>query len=306
MMTNEQVLQKMQEDFLLRGSSEKTKATYLLALKRFSEFAGKEARLAELNEEDLRAFLLHLHKEGKLQGTSINTYNAGCKFFLEVVLNIPINRKQVPNIRAHHKLPVHFRVEQLELFFAQANDIRVFAFYLTLYGTGMRIFELRKLKYTDIETDASTGMRFLRIPQGKRNKERRVILPEACYQALRLYWPKYRPETPDFWMFPAKRKQGCLKCNVTTNDFKTCLKHSRLSSEFHPHSLRHSFSCRHIQNDPNSILKLKHLLGHASLASTEIYLDISMIDTTNKLNPSEICDLLFNQYKARHVDNFTR
>ena len=152
----------------------------------------------------------------------------------------------------------------------------------------MRIFELRKLKYTDIETDGSTGMRFLRIPQGKRNKERRVILPEACYQALRLYWPEYRPETPEFWMFPAKRKLGCLKCNVTTNDFKTCL--------------RHSFSCHHIQNDPNSILKLKHLLGHASLASTEIYIDISMIDSTNKLHPSEICELLFDQYKARHAD----
>ena len=84
MMTNEQVLEKMEEDFLLRGSSEKTKETYLTALKRFSEFAGKQDRLAELNQDDLRAFLLHLRKDCKLQGTSINTYNAGCKFFLEV------------------------------------------------------------------------------------------------------------------------------------------------------------------------------------------------------------------------------
>ena len=112
MMTNEQVLHKMEEDFLLRGSSQKTRRTYRTALIRFSAFAAKD-RYSDLNEKDLRSFLLHLHQQGKLQGTSINTYNAGCKFFLEVVLGLAINRKQVPNVRARHKQPVHFRVEQL-------------------------------------------------------------------------------------------------------------------------------------------------------------------------------------------------
>ena len=304
MMTNEQVLQKMDEDFLLRGSSEKTRQTYRTALVRFSAFAGKD-RYSDLNEKDLRRFLLHLHQQGKLQGTSINTYNAGCKFFLEVVLSLAINRKQVPNVRARHRLPVHFRVEQLEQFFAHLNEIRAFAFFITLYGTGMRTFELAKLKFTDIETDKASGLRFLRIPQGKRNKERRVILPDACYQALRHYWRLYRPETPENWMFPARKTTGCLKSNVFTHEFKTCLKHSRLCLEFHPHSLRHSFSTHYIQNDPNAILRLKHLLGHASLASTEIYIDVSMVDTTNSMSPSEICDMLWGQYAARHVDTPT-
>jgi len=145
----------------------------------------------------------------------------------------------------------------------------------------MRTSELTRLKFTDIETDRPSGVRFLRIPQGKRNKERRVILPDACYQALRHYWRQYRPETPENWMFPARKTTGCLKSNVFTHEFKTCLKYGRLSEEFHSHSLRHSFSCHHIQNDPNSILRLKHLLGHASLASTEVYIDVSMVDTTN-------------------------
>jgi len=79
--------------------------------------------------------MLKLGREFGLQGTSINTYNAGCKFFLEVVLGLAINRKQVPNVRARHKQPVHFRVEQLEQFFAHLNEIRAFAFFLTLYGT---------------------------------------------------------------------------------------------------------------------------------------------------------------------------
>lgn len=182
-------------------------------------------------------------------------------------------------MRARHKVPVYFRVEQLQQFFAHLNEIRAFAFFLTLYGTGMRTFELAKLKFTDIETDKASGPRFLRIPQGKRNKKRRVILPDACYQALRRYWRQYRPETPENWMFPARKTTGCLK-------------HSRLASGFHPHSVRHSFSTHYIQNDSNSILRLKHLLGHASLASTEIYISTSMIDTTNSMSPSEICDLL--------------
>jgi len=301
MMTNEQVLEKMEEDFLLRGSSEKTKETYLTALKRFSEFAGKQDRLAELNQDDLRAFLLHLRKDCKLQGTSINTYNAGCKFFLEVVLSLAINRKQVPNVRAYHKQPVYFRVEQLLQFFVQLNNIKDFIFFLILYATGMRTFELKNMKYTDIETDSHSGTRFVRIPHGKRNKERMVILPEVCYQALRHYWSENRPETPDKWMFPAKTILGSSKCTVTNNDFKTCLERSRLSSEFHPHSLRNSFSCHFMQNNPHGILTLKHLLGHASLASTEIYLPLSYIDTTNTMSPSAICEILWAEYKARHV-----
>ncbi len=95
MMTNEQVLEKMEEDFLLRGSSEKTRQTYRTALIRFSAFAGKD-RYSDLDEKDLRSFLLHLHQEDKLQGSSIKTYNAGCRFFLEVVLSLAINRRQVP------------------------------------------------------------------------------------------------------------------------------------------------------------------------------------------------------------------
>jgi site-specific recombinase XerD len=305
MMTNEQVLEKMDEDFLLRDTPETTRKTYLTALKRFSKFVGKEDSLADLNQDDLRAFLLYLRKDRNLQGTSINTYNAGCKFFLEVVLDKTINRKQVPNVRAYHKQPVYFRVEQLLQFFAHLNKTKDFVFFLILYATGMRTFELKNMKYTDIETDSCSGMRFVRIPHGKRNKERMVILPEACYQALRHYWAENRPETPGKWMFPAKTIPGSPKCTVSTNDFRTCLDRSRLSSEFHPHSLRSSFSCHFMQNNPHGILTLKHLLGHASLASTEIYLPLSHVDTTNTMSPSEICEILWNQYKARHVDSPT-
>ena len=66
MMTNEQGLQKMEEGFLLRGSSQKTRQTYRTALIRFSAFAAKD-RYSDLNEKDLRSFLLHLHQQGKLQ-----------------------------------------------------------------------------------------------------------------------------------------------------------------------------------------------------------------------------------------------
>jgi site-specific recombinase XerD len=193
-MTNEQVLQKMEEDFLLRGSSEKTRQTYRTALFRFSAYAGKE-RYSDLDEKDLRSFLLHLHKEGKLQGTSINTYNAGCKFFLEVVLNLCHQPQAGTQCACAPQVAGPFQGGAARAVLCPSQRNQAFAFFLTLYGTGMRTFELTKLKVTDIETDKTSGLRFLRSPQGKRNKERRVILPDACYQALRHYWREYRPET---------------------------------------------------------------------------------------------------------------
>ena len=54
MMINLQILQKRKEKFLLQRSSKKTRQTHRTALKRFNGFAGKEDRLTDLNQEDLR------------------------------------------------------------------------------------------------------------------------------------------------------------------------------------------------------------------------------------------------------------
>ena len=90
---------KKKENFLLQESSEKTRQTYRTALKRFSGFAEKEGLQTALNQEGLRALLLYLHKDYELQGTSINTYNGLCKFFLKVVLNPSSQKDEISNVQ---------------------------------------------------------------------------------------------------------------------------------------------------------------------------------------------------------------
>ena len=296
-MTNTEVLQKMSEDFMLRRSSDKTISTYKTLIEGFRRFSGKD-NYADLDESDLRRYLIHLRANGLMSDSATNTANSACKFMLRVVLNQKINDSQVPNARTHHKMQIYFSREQLTAFFAVLDNITSFAFFLTLYGTGARLKEITEIRTSDIEH--MNGSHFLRIRHGKGNKERLVSLPDACYRALRLYWKYQKPGNSQNLMFPDRTGSANLKPSHFTAAFRAALNDSRLGKELHPHCLRHTYAHNVMQNNPNNILTLKNSLGHSSIASTEIYLKSSSIDMTNTSSPDEICRDLFDAFIARH------
>lgn len=295
-MTNEEVLQKMDEDFLLRRSSPKTQSTYKTLIDRFFRFSEKP-RYDLLDESDLRRYLLYLRTTQKVSDSSSNTINSACKFMLRVVLNLHLNDSQLPNAKTHHKMQVYFSTEQLKLFFKELDNITPFTFFLVLYGTGARMKEIAEIRSEDIIKRQDTH--FLIICHGKGNKERMVHLPDACYEVLRLYWKYQRFGNTHNWIFP-NDKNGHMNPNHFTTVFRAVSNNIKLGKEFHPHSFRHTYANNVLQNNQDNILCLKNSLGHSSLASTEIYLRSSSVDTTNKKSPDEICMEILETYLASH------
>lgn len=135
-----------------------------------------------------------------------------------------------------------------------------------LYATGMRRNELLQLKENDIEW----SLRQIRI-LGKGNKERLVPVSEALLDTLRDYLKAKRelPQHDSSYLLTLESGKP-LYANYVYRVVKNYMGQSTTLSKKSPHVLRHSFAT-HLLNNGANIQAIKDLLGHSSLAATQIY-----------------------------------
>ncbi len=147
----------------------------------------------------------------------------------------------------------------------------------TLYGTGLRISELVALDVDDVDLDG----RAVLVRMGKGSKSRRVPMGRAAAKAVGDYVAVARPElakkakqaTTRGALFLNARggrlsRQGCWKV------LKGYARSAGLEDEVSPHTLRHSFAT-HMLDGGADIRVVQELLGHASLATTQVYTMVS-------------------------------
>lgn len=147
----------------------------------------------------------------------------------------------------------------------------------TLYGTGLRISELVALDVDDVDLDG----RVVLVRMGKGSKSRRVPMGRAATKAMGDYLAVARPElakkakqaTTRGALFLNARggrlsRQGCWKV------LKGYARMAGLEDEVSPHTLRHSFAT-HMLDGGADIRVVQELLGHASLATTQVYTMVS-------------------------------
>jgi integrase/recombinase XerD len=147
----------------------------------------------------------------------------------------------------------------------------------TLYGAGLRISELVGLDVDDIDLDEGTVL----IRSGKGSKSRRVPLGRQAVAATGAYLTGTRPELlkgagvrrsagAAFLNARGGRltRQGCWKI------LKSYARRAGLGEKVSPHTLRHSFAT-HMLDAGADIRVVQELLGHASLATTQVYTLVS-------------------------------
>jgi integrase/recombinase XerD len=146
----------------------------------------------------------------------------------------------------------------------------------TLYGAGLRISELVGLDLDDIDLDEGTVL----VRRGKGSKSRRVPLGRAARAAVGDYLAVSRPTLVArggarsgaalFLNARGRRlgRQGCWKV------LKAYARGAGLREVVSPHTLRHSFAT-HMLDAGADIRVVQELLGHASLATTQVYTLVS-------------------------------
>ena len=273
--------------------SKHTLESYSNDLLQFEEFLKPyEKEVAEAIHIDVRNWMVSM-MEHKITPRSINrkisTLQSFYKFLLrkgELKKN-PMAKVQTP--KTSKRLPVFVELPGIEKLlneteFAEGYEgIRDKMIIELFYGTGMRRSELMNLKETDFDS-YNSQVKVL----GKGNKERIIPIHNQLTNLIKNYLNEKRiavPEQQENFLIvnPNGKKLDTgtvYKCvNKYLNLVTTVDKKS-------PHTLRHTFAT-HLMNNGADINAVKELLGHASLAATQVY-------THNTI------DKLKNIYKQAH------
>lgn len=167
-----------------------------------------------------------------------------------------------------------------------------------LYGCGLRCMEVRNLRLCDLDFDRKQ----LKVVQGKGKKDRYLPLSEHLIRGLKKYIEAEKPENYLFGM-PREGRAGASTSLSTGFDsrysqrgvqwaVKQASKTAKILKEVSVHTLRHSFAT-HLLEDGMDILSIKNLLGHESIDTTLIYLQIAQLSTQKLYSP---LDILFSEF----------
>lgn len=268
-MTNEEVYQRAYDEVKLRGLSPHTVEEYLGKLTIFLRFFDNRP-IDTMGEDEIRQFLLYLLDSGKSSGT-VNIYNSALRFIFGAVLGKKLNYQMIPRRRHYRELPAIMSKTEIVHFFSVIDNLRDKAMFETVYGAGLRISEVARLRVQDIDSEQ---MRIF-VYHGKGGKDRYTLLSQRNLEILREYWKQYRPSNPDGYLFYSReRKHNTMTTRAIQDAFHKYCKKANLPDTFTVHTLRHCFAT-HLLESGVELVQIKELLGHTFVQTTSVYLHLS-------------------------------
>ncbi|KAA5824032.1 tyrosine-type recombinase/integrase [Algibacter amylolyticus] len=268
-------------DYLLleKNYSKLTVNAYQNDLNEFSEFIKNEydsSSIKQVNYPQIRNWIVTLVEKGISNRTinrKVSALNTFYKFLLktgDIELN-PLSKHKA--LKTSKKIQVPFSEAEIESvldYLNSANDFESVRnkFIIELfYSTGIRRIELVELKLSSLDLHNNT----LKV-LGKRNKERIVPLLKSVVQTAETYL-SFRKSIDSIidgqQLFLTKKGVKIYETLVyrIINEYFS-LASSKVKKS--PHILRHSFAT-HLLNQGADLNAVKELLGHSSLASTQVY-----------------------------------
>lgn len=267
---------------LERGLSANTLDAYLRDLDKLLSFLATEGKEPlTLTIEDLHSFAAALYDIGldaRSQARILSGVRTFCKFLMlsELTNRDPGELLVSPKIGVH--LPEVLSVEEIDQLIAAIRldtkeGHRNRAMIEVLYSCGLRVSELCNLKLSDLFLDEG----FIKV-KGKGSKERLVPISPRAIKELHLYfldrnlW-QIPPEYQDFVFITVRRGTRNIGRIMVFHLIKELAAKAGINKKISPHTLRHSFATHLLEGGAN-LRVIQAMLGHESIATTEIYTHI--------------------------------
>lgn len=256
-----------------------TLRSYTNDLNQFIDFANSNFEIIQIekaNEKAVRAWVVSL-MEKDFSSISVNrkisTLKTFYKFLLRenVILSNPMDKVISP--KKSKKLPLFVEENQINKLlddFSFGNNfagVRNKTIIEMFYNTGIRLSELIGLKLSDVDLKSCT-IKVL----GKRNKERILPLHLPFIKSLKEYQSLKEQEFNDIEnnYFFLTDKGNKMYEKFVYNIVNKYLNFVTTIEKKSPHILRHTFAT-HMLNNGADLNAIKELLGHSSLAATQVY-----------------------------------
>lgn len=262
--------------------SEHTIIAYKTDLRLFVKFLEEEfeeTNLVKVNYSQIRSWIVSL-VSNKITNKTINRKISSLKTFYKFLIRVkqikesPLQKHKALKVPKRVNVPFNNKeINEVLSIINEDNDyvsVRNKMIVELLYSTGMRRNELITLRIKDIDLEQEV-VKVL----GKRDKERYIPLLKSVQITMKEYLKmrKEYSQQNDYLFITSKEKKlyGTLVYRVINHYFSAVSSKVKKS----PHVLRHAFAT-HLLNEGADLNAVKELLGHASLASTQVYTNSSL------------------------------
>ena len=267
---------------LERRFSMQTVSTYQKSLAKFLQTLRPEAELKDFTIENIRTYVWQMRQKEDLAIASIDLHIACLKSFGSYLV-----RSHLLDSNPAEAVPMPKRPRRLVSFLSQKDlgeenfpeienptlpMVRARVLLELIYGSGLRISECQSLTWSRIDLSAKS-VRAL----GKGSKERIVPLTQDLIRWLNTYKLKLADErrcvSPHAPVFLNEHGQA-YDVRTLRRDIHDLLRSIGWEGKASPHVLRHSFATHLLENGAD-LMSVKEMLGHSSLATTQVYTHVS-------------------------------
>ena len=322
------LLSEMKRLIRLKHFAYNTELAYLDWAERFFTFVRettKSGRVSDLTAEAVQNFLSHLAITKRVASSTQNQALCALVFLFRDVLGQELGDiTGMVWAKRGKKLPVVLWTEEVKALFQRLSGTPLLMAQL-LYGSGLRIMELARLRVLDVDFEGN----LIVVRTGKGDKDRSTILSGAVKEPLRLHiekvktlhdkdlsaghgevylptalarkYPKAAKEWKWQYVFPSAnlsvdpRSGKVRRHHVSDKGIQSAIgkavKEAGIMKHATVHTLRHSFATHLLMNGVN-IREVQSLLGHKSLETTMIYTHV-MREMTNA--PKSPLDSLYQK-----------
>jgi integron integrase len=297
------LLARVRERMRFKHYSIRTEQAYVDWIRRFIHFHDKR-HPSELGAVDVEAFLTSLAVERNVAASTQNQAKSAILFLYREILGVELPWLDgIQSARRPARLPVVLTPGEVRSVLGQLRGKHALIGRL-LYGTGMRILEVLRLRVKDVDFDR----RQIVVRDGKGARDRMTVLPSGVAGQLRVHlvevaevhradlaagrgeallpfalarkYPDAGREWAWQYVFPAERpsidprtgsrRRHHLGDQAFQRAMAQALRDAGIAKAATPHTLRHSFAT-HLLEAGYDIRTVQELLGHADVSTTMIY-----------------------------------
>jgi site-specific recombinase XerD len=221
----------------------------------------------EISDDEIHEYLTGLVVNSKTPSRSTFKHAVyGLRYYYRLIGQ---NKRAIalPSLKADTKLPVILNRSELKELFLAPRLLKHRIILTLIYSAGLRSMELVNLKLSDIDFERKA----IHIRQSKYKKDRIVPLSDMMARGLQKY---ISVEHPHIWLFNGKELDGRFSVHGLGWVMRETLQKTSIKKDVSIHSLRHSYAT-HLLEEGVNIQKIQHLLGHAEIRTTMVYLHIA-------------------------------